>query len=79
MAWYSAIWHGMVFCDMASLSERQNLGKFPPWRFGRTDTADTIPLKRNVWNVLSKNGIYCEYQMNRLLRKDITAAFELQK
>ena len=42
---------------MTSLSERQNLGKFPPWRFGRTDTADTIPLKRNVWNVLSKNVI----------------------
>ena len=57
MVWYSAIWHGMVFCDMASLSERQNLGKFPPRRFGRTDTADTIPLKRNVWNVLSKNVI----------------------
>ena len=62
LLWYdevgtAVVWHGVVFCDMASLSERQNLGKFPPRRFGRTDMADTIPLKRNVWNVLSKNVI----------------------
>ena len=53
----AVVWQCVAFCDMASLSERQNLGKFPPRRFGRTDTADTIPLKRNVWYVLSKNVI----------------------